>query len=77
MIALAISMITVAGIVCGLAVLCAARFCGKGCGGCWPKWYVFWSAAAFLGIAIIFYILGSALIVIKDQLNEEFIDREC
>lgn len=76
-VALAISMITVVGILCGLAVLCAARCCNKACGGCWTKWYVFWSAVAFLVISILFFIFGSALIVIKDQLSEEFIDREC
>lgn len=72
-----ISLITTLGIVCGLITLCAARFCNKPCNGCWTKWYVTCSALVFLAISIIFFLVGSVLVVIQDQFNEEFILREC
>lgn len=75
--ALVISLFTVAGIVCGLVSLCAARFCNKKCNGCWTKWYVAWSAIVFIAVAIIFFILGSVLVVLKEQLDEDFINTEC
>jgi hypothetical protein len=59
-------MITVVGILCALFVLCAGRFCNKSMGGCWTKWYVFWSTVVFFVIMIIYFIAGSALVVIKD-----------
>ena len=77
MMALVISLFTVAGILCGLVSLCAARFCNKQCNGCWTKWYVAWSAIVFIAVAIIFFLVGSVLVVIKDQLDEDFINREC
>jgi uncharacterized integral membrane protein len=37
------------------------------------KWYVFWSFAFMLGLAILYFIFGGALIVINQQFSEEFI----
>jgi hypothetical protein len=73
----AFSMITVGGICAGCWALLAARFCNKAMGGCCTKWYTFCGSVSFLTISIIFFLLGSTLIVIKDQFSEEFINREC
>jgi hypothetical protein len=72
-----ISLITIGGILSTIWVFLSARCCNKACGGCWAKWYAFWASVDFLIISIVFFILGSVLIVIKDQLSEEFILQEC
>ena len=69
MIAFGVSMMTIAGVVCALFVLCAGKFCDSFMGGCCVKFAVFMSFVIFMVLAIIFILVGSSLTVVKEEFN--------
>ena len=73
MVALGISMVTVVGILCTLAVLLSARLCNKAMGGCITKFFIVWSFLVFFTVAIIFILVGTSLVVVKEEFNDVFI----
>ena len=77
LIAFAISIITIAGVICAAMTLCVGRFCNQKCGGCMTKCFVFLNFAVFLAIAIVFFLAGSTLTVVKTSFNEEFVREQC
>ena len=73
LIAFALSMLTIVGALCGAMSLCAGRFCNDKCGGFLTKCFVLFNFAVFLAIAIVFFLVGSALTLVKTSFNEDFV----
>lgn len=76
-VALAISVISIIGVLCAISVLLAARYCNQRWKGCVTKFSVGLSSLVFLTIAVIFIIIGAALTKAKGQFNEKFITQQC
>ena len=77
MIAFALSIVTVAGLMCGCIVLCSAKFCGNFCGGFCTKIFTLTSLIVFLAISIVWMLMGSALMAVRSGFNEEFVTKQC
>ena len=71
--AFAISVVTIVGALCGAMTLCAGRFCNDKCGGMLTKCFILFNFLVFIAIAIVFFLVGSALTVVKTSFNEDFV----
>ena len=69
-----IAMMTVGGIVSGILALLKVRFCNMCCGGCWPKFWICFTFLGYVLLMVLFFLVGSALSVIKSGFNAEFIE---
>ena len=69
-----IALMTVGGIVFGILALLKVRFCNMCCGGCWPKFWIFLTFLGYVLLMVLFFLVGSALCVIKSGFNAEFIE---
>lgn len=76
-VAMIIALVTVAGIVMGICALLKVRFCNQCCGGCWPKFWIVLTFVGYIAIIIVFFLVGSALLVVKSGFNAEFVNEQC
>ena len=77
LIAFALSIVTIAGVMCAFITLCSAKFCGSCCGGFCTKIFTFLSFAVFLAVSIIWMLMGAALMAVQPGFDEETIQTNC
>lgn len=72
-----LSVYTILGVLCSLIILCSLKYCGDKCGGVLTKCLILFSFVVFLAIAVVWLLVGGALVEVHNSFDKDFFIKNC